>query len=80
MSHLFLWGDNTMKKYITLTVVAICVLLLMVGCSNDKTDDNGTNESISFPVNSWSDEYPSDYYEDLNEIFIVKYLSSKIWT
>ena len=58
-----------MKKYITLTVVAICVLLLMVGCSNDKTDDNGTNESISFPVNSWSDEYPSDYYEDLNQDF-----------
>lgn len=56
-----------MKKYITLTVVAICVLLLMVGCSKDNSKDNGTNETISFPVNSWSDDYPSDYYDDFNQ-------------
>ncbi len=52
-----------MKKYITLFVVAICVMLLVVGCS--KKDDNAEEStSIDFPVNSWNDEYPSDFSDD----------------
>lgn len=52
-----------MKKYITLFVVAICVMMLVVGCS--KKDDNAEeSESIDFPVNSWNDEYPSDFSGD----------------
>ena len=53
-----------MKKYITLFVLAICVMLLVVGCSKKDGDEE---TSIDFPVNSWNDDFSSDYSSDFTD-------------
>ncbi len=53
-----------MKKYLTLFVLAICVLLLVVGCTKDNSGNDEADTTLDFNMNSWNDEVPSDFSGD----------------
>ena len=54
-----------MKKYITLLVVAICVMLLIVGCSKGDSDDNEKDSTPGVSMNTWDDNFPTNSNDDI---------------
>lgn len=53
-----------MKKYITLLVVAVCVMLLIVGCSKKNSDDSDISNT-DFSMNTWDDNFPTNSNDDI---------------
>ena len=53
-----------MKKYITLLVVAICIMLLAVGCAK-KNSDNGDASNTDISMNTWDDDFPTNSNDDI---------------